>query len=147
MIADRDGAGQTLRTWRDVVTLSAASEPDAVATEARRVGLDWWLRFVLAELPPYARSRPLLASLGPVDPSVTDRGRLRALLPPGVGSRHHVGQMFRLPAANAAAFAVGEAFPSREVIRAKLGAGASVLSWWGASARRFRTQERSWPAP
>jgi hypothetical protein len=147
VIADRDGAGRTLRTWRDVVTLSGGTEPDVVAAEARRVGLDWWLRFVLAELPLYARPSSLMASLGPVAPSPSDRARLRALLPPGLGSRHHVGQMFRLPAANAAAFAMGEAFPSRDVIRAKLGAGTTVLSWWGASARRFRGRERSWPVP
>ena len=83
VIADRDGAGRTLRTWRDVVTLSGASDPDVVAAEARRVGLDWWLRFVLDEMPSYARSSPLMESLGAVDPSVSDRARLPRPAPSG----------------------------------------------------------------
>jgi hypothetical protein len=146
VVADREAPGCTLKTWRDVVALSAASEPSAIVAEARRTHLDWWLRFILSALPLYAQSPSLLEGLAAAEPTPGDRLRLRWLLPPSIGARHHIGQMFRLPIANAAAFALGEAFPSFSVIQTKLGPGTSTLSWWRASQRRLRHGDRHWPA-
>jgi hypothetical protein len=63
------------------------------------------------------RPRPLMDRLGTPQPPPGDAFRLRRLLPPALGSRHQIAQVFRLPAPNAMAFLAGYVVPSREFLR------------------------------
>lgn len=138
IVSDKKHPGQSLRVWRDVATLAGRNDPSDTADEARRCRLDWWLRFILAELPPFAQPGDLLTLLRGAEPTPADRLRLRYLLPPGLGARHHLGQAFRVPVPSAIAFLFGEAFPSRTSIERKLGPGGTYLDWWRATHTRFR---------
>ena len=76
---------------------------------------------------------------GPVD-----RLRLRGLLPPGIGSRHQVGLVFRLPIPNSVAFLAGYLGPSRSFLRERYGAPWAYGRWWGdAFARLEHARESS----
>ena len=138
VVSDKKRPGQSLRVWRDVAALAGRCDPGDAANEARECRLDWWLRFILGELPPFAQPSSLIALLGRAEPNAADRLRLRFLLPPGVGARHHLGQAFRVPVPNALAFVLGELFPSRSSIRFKLGPDSTYLDWWRVTAARLR---------
>jgi hypothetical protein len=144
VVSDKKQPGQSLRVWRDVATLARQCDPGDVAAEAGRCRLDWWLGFILRELPPFARPTRLLDMLPGSQPTPLDRLRLRFLLPPALGARHHLGQAFRVPAPNAVAFLMGEVFPSRDSIHRKLGEGSGYRDWWRAIGARLRAAA---PAP
>jgi hypothetical protein len=138
LISDGGRPGQTLLIWRDLVSLAHATDPQIAAAEARRVDLDWCLALILGALPPFARPLELLDRLGPPRPRWGDAFRLRHLLPPAVGSRHVVGQVFRLPLPNAASFMAGYLVPSRSFLRDRYGSPNAYGRWWGDAFGRLR---------
>jgi hypothetical protein len=138
LISDGGRPGQTPLIWRDLVEMAAACDPAAAEREARAVGLDWCLAFVLRNLPEFARPHQLLEHLGHVRPSRLDAFRLRHLLPPALGSRHLVGQAFCLPTANAAAFMAGYLVPSRAFLQRRYGSAWAYGRWWRDAFGRFR---------
>ena len=142
VVSDHGRPGHSLRVWRDVAVLANHCDPNEAAAEARRVRLDWWLAFILRELPEAVQPRPLLEALAGAKPQAADRFRLWHLLPPAVGSRHQVGVVFRLPVPNGIAFLAGTAYPSRDAIALRLGRPASAPQWWGLAAQRFVTSAR-----
>ena len=137
VVSDRERPGESLRVWRDVAVAAAVCDPLLVAEEARLCGLDWWVAFILGELPDGLVAHGLADALSGGGPSGPDRFRLRHLLPPSIGSRHHIGIVFRLPLPNAGAFLIGEILPSRGAIRQKLGRSAGYRDWWQYVFRRW----------
>jgi hypothetical protein len=138
LISDGGRPGQTLLIWRDLVALAGVCQPEEAAKEARRQGLDWCLALVLRELPEFARPTELLRHLAEARPGRRDAFRLRHLLPPAVGSHHLVGQAFRLPVANAAAFIVGYLVPTRAFLQHRYGKKWAYREWWRDALGRFR---------
>jgi Uncharacterised nucleotidyltransferase len=138
LISDGGRPGQTLLIWRDLVSLAHATDPRDGAEEARRVGLDWCLSFVLRALPDFARPPELLHHLGGARPDPAEGFRLRHLLPPAVGSRHVVGQAFRLPFPNAVSFLAGYLVPSRAFLKGRYGSPNAYRRWWGDAFGRLR---------
>jgi hypothetical protein len=138
LISDGGRPGQTLLIWRDLVALAHATDPRIGAAEARRVRLDWCLAFVLRSLPGFARPRELLRHLGDALPDRADAFRLRHLLPPAVGSRHLVGQAFRLPLPNAVSFMAGYLLPSRPFLKGRYGSPNAYRRWWGDAFGRLK---------
>jgi hypothetical protein len=138
LISDGGRPGQTLMIWRDLASLAHTTDPRMGAEEAQRVGLDWCLAFVLRALPEFARPRELLRHLGRTRPDRADAFRLRHLLPPAVGSRHVVGQAFRLPFPNAVSFMAGYLLPSRAFLKRRYGSPNAYHRWWGDAFGRLR---------
>lgn len=138
LISDGGRPGQTLLIWRDLVSVARATDPRGGAEEARRIGLDWCLAFVLRALPMYARPTELLRELGAARPGRADGFRLRHLLPPAVGSRHVIGQAFRLPFPNAVSFMAGYLLPSRAFLTGRYGSPNAYRRWWGDAFGRLR---------
>jgi hypothetical protein len=138
LISDGGRPGQTLLIWRDMVSLAHATDPRSGAEEARRVGLDWCLAFLLRALPEFARPREVLWHLGGARPDRADAFRLHHLLPPAIGSRHVVGQAFRLPFPNAMSFLAGYLWPSRGFLQRRYGSPNAYRRWWGDAFGRLR---------
>lgn len=139
VISDRrDQPGSKLITWRDVVSLARACDPERVVAEARRVELDWYLAFILRQVPRSVRPEHLVDRLGRPHPSSGDAFRLRRLLPPALGSRHQIAQVFRLPAPNAMAFLGGYIVPSRDFLRKRYGRDGGYVRWWREATGRLR---------
>ncbi len=139
VISDRrDQPGSKLITWRDIVSLAAVCDPERVVSEARRVELDWYLAFIMRQLPRYTALRPIIDRLGTPDPRPGDAFRLRRLLPPSLGSRHQIAQVFRLPAPNAMAFLAGYVVPSRDFLAKRYGEEGGYLRWWREATGRLR---------
>ena len=135
--------GQKLLTWRDVVALTAVCDPEAVVREARRANLDWYLEFILRQLPQNVRPARLLELLGRPRTNVSDRFRRRRLLPPSLGSRHQIAAAFRLPLPNAAAFLVGYVFPSPSFLERRFGSRFAYVTWWRDAVSRLREATHS----
>jgi hypothetical protein len=137
--------GHKLLTWRDVVTLAHACDAEVAATEARRMELDWYLAFILRQVPASMRPRALVQRLGHPRLRRTDAFRLRRLLPPGIGSRHQIAQAFRLPLPNAGLFLAGYVVPSREFLERRFGSRRAYLAWWRDAFLRFRASGTTGP--
>jgi hypothetical protein len=142
VVSDKGYPGRSLWAWRDVLLLASVCDPDVVAETARRARLDWWLMFLLNDLPEHARPQRLVGALDHPRPTIDDRIRLRLLLPPALGSRHTIGTLYRLPLPNAIAFAAGRVVPNRGSMVQRLGPDASYLRWWRSSIERLRTGQR-----
>jgi hypothetical protein len=139
VISDRrEEPGHKLLIWRDVVSLADVCDPAAVARFARRVGLDWYLAFVLRQLPAFVRPVGLSQELGQPKTPVGDLLRLRLLVPPGIGSRHQIAQVFRLPIPNATAFLAGYLVPSSRFLERRFGSRLAYRAWWRDAVLRLR---------
>jgi Uncharacterised nucleotidyltransferase len=139
VISDRrEEPGRKLLTWRDLVSLADVCDPDAVAREANRVDLAWLLAFVLHQLPSDVGSMMLRERLGRPSARMSDRFRLRRLLPPALGSKHQIAQAFRLHLPDAAAFLAGYAVPSRRFLRRRFGDPWAYTRWWAEAFGRLR---------
>jgi hypothetical protein len=139
VISDRrEEPGHKLLIWRDVVSLARTSDPAATALVARRTGLDWYLAFVLRQLPSFASPVELARALGHAEAPAGDRFRLRRLIPPGIGARHQIAQVFRLPVPNATAFLAGYLFPSRRFLELRFGSRVAYWAWWRDAVLRLR---------
>ncbi|HEX5914128.1 MAG TPA: hypothetical protein VFY54_13450, partial [Rubrobacter sp.] len=80
----------------------------------------------------------LVRHLGAARPGRADGFRLRHLLPPAVGSRHVIGQAFRLPFPNAVSFMAGYLVPSRAFLTGRYGSPNAYGQWWGDAFGRLR---------
>ncbi|HET9248371.1 MAG TPA: nucleotidyltransferase family protein [Actinomycetota bacterium] len=139
IISDRrDQPGSKLITWRDIVSLAQVCDPEAVVAEAQRLGLDWYLAFILRQLPPSVRPERLTELLGHPHAEPGDAFRLRRLIPPALGSRHQIAQVFRLPIPNAAAFLGGYVVPSRVFLKKRYGQDGGYVRWWREATGRLR---------
>lgn len=139
IISDRrDQPGSKLITWRDIVSLAQVCDPEAVVAEAQRLGLDWYLAFILRQLPPSIRPDQLTKLLGHPHTNAGDAFRLRRLIPPALGSRHQIAQVFRLPIPNAVAFLGGYVVPSRVFLRKRYGQDGGYVRWWREATGRLR---------
>lgn len=139
VISDRrDQPGSKLITWRDMVSLAGVCEPERVVSEAQRVQLDWYLAFILRQLPPYIPVGSVIDRLGRPVPLSGDAFRLHRLLPPSLGSRHQIAQAFRLPPLNAMAFLAGYVMPSRKFLTNRYGDNGGYLRWWREATGRLR---------
>jgi len=138
VMSHRGQPGHKLLMWRDLIELSRVSHPRSVVRIVQDAQLDWLLAFVLRALPPFARPRELLEGLGAARPRTGDAFRLHRLLPPAIGSRHQVAEIFRLPVPNAAAFLIGYLLPSQAFLRERFGKEYSYSRWWRDAFGRFR---------
>jgi hypothetical protein len=132
IFSDRNRAGATVRTWRDLLVLARAVDETEAAALFRGVGLQGWLQWILEQYPAEVRPEPLAAALGPVAPVPPHRLRLRVLVPTGVGAgSHSIRYAFRLPFPHACLYLLGMAWPSREFLAARFpGARHLLIRWW-----------------
>jgi len=137
VLSHRGEPGHKLLMWRDLVELSRVSDPGVVVRIAQDAQLDWLLALVLRALPSFARPWELLEGVGAARPRTGDAFRLHRLLPPALGSRHQVAQIFRLPVPNAAAFLIGYLLPSQAFLRERFGNKYSYVRWWRDAFGRF----------
>jgi hypothetical protein len=121
--------------WRDLATLARKVDAERAAAEARRLGLAWILGAVLSGLPDGVRPAQLCALVSRDRPRRRDALRFRGLL--GIGARHHVASVFRLPVANAAAYLVGTFAPSRRFLTLRYGSPTAYLRWWRDAGGRL----------
>jgi hypothetical protein len=143
VVSDKSQPGQTYRVWRDLLVLEKASSSELVVQAAKRAGLCAGLAWLLGCFPAELRPHELLDQLAAEHEHVARRWRLRMLLPPRFGSRHQLGQIFRLPVPNAILFTVGMMLPSPEFLRQLYpDADHRYLTWWGSAPKKF-TQESS----
>lgn len=115
VVSDGNRAGLSLMPWRDVAELARRVDPARAALAARAVGLDWFLELVLRSMPAELTVGALVDEITGGEPSRSDAFRMRALLPPGVGSRL-IAPAFRLPRSRAALYLLAYAFPGREFL-------------------------------
>lgn len=131
IVGFRAGISQKLKAWRDVYVLAGCCDPAEAASEARDVGLDWYLALVLRQMPTYAIPSELLRALGDVAPNARQSIRLRQLVPPALGARNYsIGRLFRLPLANGIAYAVAKTFPSGRFLEELYGSRWAFPRWW-----------------
>jgi hypothetical protein len=142
VLSDRGRPGRTLMIWRDIATLARAEEPARIAARAKEFGLEGIVGMVAAALPPGARPDALMDALGGAGLRAGERARLRMLLPPGIGSRHEIGQAIRLPLANGVAFVAGTLFPSRAFLRNRYGTERAYRRWLSDVTGRFGSARR-----
>ena len=155
IVSDKSRPGQTLRAWRDFLILVDRCPVDEVVYSASKTRLIPWLRWIVGCLPPSVQPTELLSELENFNQQMKGRTRLRMLMPPRIGSRHPIGQVFRLPIANAALYASGTMIPSPAYLRIRYPSeNQRYMSWWQeavhsftdeaiASARPFDQQQKS----
>ncbi len=142
VISDHNRPGQTLMSWRDLVTLANVAETETVIALAKEHHLVGWLRWIIGELPDDVRPMELLDRLCQEPGHLSRRVRLRLLLPPAIGSRHMVGHAFRLPAPNAFLFLAGMSLPSRQFLKLHFpGQTARYIRWWQHSLANLKSSE------
>jgi hypothetical protein len=130
IVSDKSRPGSNLMAWRDFLQLAHICEPRDVVLRGREAHLCGWLKWIIGALPSDARPENLTEALIGEDPSIPGQYRLSMLLPPKIGSRHLVGQVFRLPVANAALYAAGMAWPSSAFLRSKSNIRKARRSTW-----------------
>jgi putative nucleotidyltransferase-like protein len=131
LVGFRTAAAMKLKAWRDVYELGSVVDPNELASESRALDLEWYVASVLAELPPYARHDGPLEALGRVAGHRWKRARLRAVMPPSIGSRNFsVGRLFRLPVPNGMAYLTAKAVPSRSFLVDMYGSRWAYVRWW-----------------
>jgi hypothetical protein len=131
IVSDKNSPGSNLMAWRDVLLLAHACHPSDVVARARDARLCGWIDWIIAALPREVRPNPLAEALAGEDHRIPGQHRLSMLIPPGIGSRHVAGQVFRLPPANAVLYLAGMAWPSSEFLRIKIGDTKNRRSaWW-----------------
>jgi hypothetical protein len=109
LLSDKSKPGATFRIWRDIAVLARSVDPAEASAVARDADLDWWLRFVLHELPAATRPPALLDRLPPARPRPTERARLALLWPRSAAGHHEIRRVLRLPVPNAVLALAAEA--------------------------------------
>ena len=128
-------ADASLLSWRDVIVLQALLGPDKAAAVFSRAKLSWFRPYVEASIAAITGSNwspePIAA------PKIGQMLRLHWLGWSGdsLPARHPLGWTVRLPALNAALFAVGSAVPSPWYARKK---HAGYMAYWRESFRSLR---------
>jgi hypothetical protein len=131
IVSDKNSPGSNLMAWRDFLLLAHAADPWDVVAQARRAHLCGWIDWIIGALPADVRPLPLAGVLAREDHRIPGQHRLAMLIPPGIGSRHVIGQVFRLPTANAMLYLAGMAWPSADFLRVKIGeSGHRRSAWW-----------------
>ncbi len=146
IVSDRNRPGETLMAWRDLLVLASACDPAEVLTLSERYHLTGWLRWIMAQLPPDVRPEGIWVALSHSRGAVAHRVRLSLLSPPAVGSRHMIGQAFRLPAKNAICYLAGMVVPSRHFLASHFPSTRNrYRTWWLASLKGMRRPRTSRP--
>jgi Uncharacterised nucleotidyltransferase len=145
VVSDKSRPGQTYRIWRDLLVLAKRCSNDSILHAASQTDLCGWLAWILSCLPEAVRPTALVSELEAREASIPSHRRLQMLLPPRFGSRHQLGQIFRLPVLHAALFAAGMAVPSPGYLQLLYPASRHrYLTWWGSVPRKF-VREASGP--
>jgi hypothetical protein len=93
-----------------------------------------WLAWILECVPSDVRPRELWDELQLRQNRIRGGGRLRLLLPPHIGARHVLGQVFRLPVPNGVLFLAGMVVPSPRFLQRRLpGERHPYRAWWRTS--------------
>lgn len=136
IVSDRNRPGETLMAWRDLLVLASTCDPGEVLALSDGYKLTGWLRWIMSQLPPDVRPEGLWSALSHSRRPVAHRVRLFLLSPPAVGSRHMIGQAFRLPARNAVCYLAGMVFPSRHFLASHSpNTRPRYRTWWRTSLK------------
>jgi hypothetical protein len=142
VVSDHNRPGQTLMSWRDLVSLANVAEPDTVTLLAKEHQLVGWLKWIIGELPDDVRPMELFDRLRQEPGHLSRQARLQLLLPPAIGSHHMVGQAFRLPAPNAFLYLAGMTLPSRQFLEMHFpDQTLRYIRWWQHSLARLKSSE------
>ena len=147
VVSDKSRPGQNFRVWRDILLLARHCSIDAVAKAACDTRLTAWLAWILGCLPFDVQPLELLDRLR--NPPVRLQGswRLRMMLPPKFGSRHLLGQAFRLPAPNAALFAASMLVPSPGYLQMRHpDEKHPYWTWWRSTRKNFSREVQNYEA-
>jgi hypothetical protein len=140
-VSDKNRPGQTLRVWRDLLVLARACEVEKVIEAAEETRLGAWLYWILSCLPAEVQPSPLIEELNKVAGRVRGERRLKMLLPPRLGSRHLLGQAYRLPVPNAALFTAGMVVPSPSYLQQHFpGSSHRYVQWWRRLSKSIGTE-------
>jgi glycosyltransferase involved in cell wall biosynthesis len=143
VVSDHNSPGHTLMIWRDLLTLAPACDPVEVLGLARRHDLVGWLRWVIGEIPAQARPPQLWEALQQCHGRPRHQVRLTHLLPPHLGSRHMIGQVFRLPLPQASCYIAAMVLPSPRFLRQQVpDAPHPYRAWWRRSLQRIIVSQR-----
>ena len=144
IVSDHNKPGATLMAWRDLLMMARICDADDVLALAARYRLTGWLRWIIAQLPPDVRPAALSLSLTACSSRPPHHLRLSLLTPPALGSRHMIGQAFRLPFSNAVRYLIGMAFPSPRFLAEHFpGTPRRYFHWWATSLRRMAHSART----
>jgi hypothetical protein len=145
VVSDKSRPGQNYRVWRDVLVLARKCSTDAAAKAASDTNLTTWLAWILGCLPSEVQPRELLDRLRNHPARLQGSWRLRMILPPKFGSRHLLGQAFRLPAPNAALFAASMLVPSPEYLRMRYpDERHPYRTWWRSTHKNFTREVQTY---
>lgn len=139
LVSDRNLPGHKLLSWRDVMLATTLLDPASAATAVGAVGLGWWVRWVLGQMPATPSVTALAAALdATVDTRAprTSAARIKALAASG-DTGMNLAFAARLPAPNAAAYVAGQVLPSKASRASRLDGDESLLHWWRHVARSF----------
>jgi len=138
LVSDRNRPGRRLMIWRDLLVIAEVCDPEEIAELAGRSGLLGWVQWVISQYPFMWRPRELERYLPAQRVSIHGRRRLERMLEPSVASQHAVGQVNRLPLANALVFVAGMTVPSRSFLTEQTpDLPPSYLRWWWSCIRRI----------
>ena len=129
ILSDHDFPGQTLRAWRDVLTLTKRLDPQEIASTAFRLQLSGLLRWILLSLPAPVRPGSLISNLRGARLEHFCRIAVRRS-----GSTFRRGPLTyptRLPLPNALYYAFGMAFPPRPYLQSRYpDTRHPRFAWW-----------------
>jgi hypothetical protein len=145
IVSDKNRPGSNLMAWRDFLLLVRTCNPGEVVALARDAQLCGWLSWIIDALPDHARPAKLADALRAENPRIPGQFRLSMLLPPKIGSRHLIGQVFRLPIPNAALYLVGMTWPSSTFLRTKISNSDHRRSTWWRSGMTVLNDQRRLP--
>jgi Uncharacterised nucleotidyltransferase len=143
VVSDKSRPGQTYRIWRDLLVLTRHCSDDSILHAASQTDLCGWLAWILRCLPEAVRPTALVSELEAQEASIPSHRRLQMLLPPRFGSRHQLGQIFRLPVLHASLFTAGMVVPSPGYLQLLYPESRHrYLAWWGSVPRKFVQEAR-----
>jgi len=141
IVSDKSRPGQTFRAWRDLLILIDRCAVVDVVDAASNAGLVAWLYWIIGCLPTEVRPAELWEELSRLDTRLRGSSRLRMLMPPRIGTRHPIGQIFRLPLGAAAIFVAGSIVPSPRYLRIRYpNQNHRYVAWWRDSANSFSSE-------
>ncbi len=139
VVSDHNKPGATLMVWRDLLTMAAVCDPQEVLALADRHRLTGWLHWIIEQFPVDVRPAPLSKLLAARAPRPPYHFRLSLLTPPAIGSRHMIGQAFRLPISHSVRYLVGMTVPSPSFLEAQFpNTPRPYFHWWSESVRHVR---------
>jgi len=143
VVSDKSSPGQTYHTWRDLLVLANSGQIESIVEIAQKSGLAGWLTWILNCLPAEVQPSELLEGLSSKRQRLKGGWRLKMLLPPRLGSQHQLGQVFRLPVANATLFGAGMVVPSLQYLQHRYpNSNHPYLTWWRALPDNFAKETR-----